>query len=162
MGHFVSGLLGLFSWGLVCFGRTATLGLFFHLLLDGLFLRGGGGKLAVLVFKIKDATAIATSAIRLEVTACTKNGETVMWKITNGEIKITGFDRGDVNKDGKLDGEDAVALLRHLNTTEPLPDTSMCDVNHDGKINIQDVICLVNHLNGTAPFEPEDTTQEHE
>ncbi|MBR4303770.1 MAG: Ig-like domain-containing protein [Clostridia bacterium] len=120
------------------------------------------GKLAVLVFRIKDATAIATSAIRLEVTACTKNGETVTWKITNGEIKITGFDRGDINKDGKLDGEDAVALLRHLNTTEPLPDTSMCDVNHDGKINIRDVICLVNHLNGTAPFEPEDTTQEHE
>ena len=39
--HFVSGLLGLFSGsGLVRFGRTATLGLFFRLLFDGLFLRG--------------------------------------------------------------------------------------------------------------------------
>ena len=120
------------------------------------------GKLAVLVFRIKESAKVSTSAITLEVTACTKGEDPVTWKITNGEIKITGFDRGDINKDGKLDGEDAVALLRHLNNTQPMTDTSMCDVNQDGKINIQDVICLVNHLNGTAPFEPADTTQESE
>ena len=40
LGHFVSGLLGLFSGSsLVRFGRTATLGLFRSLFLDGLFLR---------------------------------------------------------------------------------------------------------------------------
>ena len=41
LGHFVSGLLGFFSWsGLVRFDRTATLGLFRSLFLDGRFLRG--------------------------------------------------------------------------------------------------------------------------
>ena len=39
LGHFVSGRLELFSRGLVRFGRTATLGPFRSLFLDGLFLR---------------------------------------------------------------------------------------------------------------------------
>ena len=70
-----------------------------------------------------------------------------------------GFDRGDIDKNGKEDGEDVIALLRHLNNTEPLADTSMCDVNRDGKLNIQDVICLINHLNGTIPLETEPEPQ---
>ncbi|MBO7274832.1 MAG: Ig-like domain-containing protein, partial [Clostridia bacterium] len=112
------------------------------------------GTLAVLVFKIAPDAKRGTASVKLEVTS-TAGEQTVLWKATGGVIKINGFDRGDIDKNGKEDGEDVIALLRHLNNTEPLADTSMCDINRDGKLNIQDVICLINHLNGTIPFEPE-------
>jgi len=117
------------------------------------------GRLAVLVFKLKDTASVSTCPIELEITACTKNGETVKWKITNGEIRISGFDRGDIDRDGKVDGSDVQSLLGHLNNTRPLSDTRTCDINRDGKINIADVICLINHLNGSYPFETEPETE---
>ncbi len=117
------------------------------------------GKLAVLVFKISPDARLGTASVKLEVTSTADGEQTVLWKTTGGVIKINGFDRGDIDKNGKEDGEDVIALLRHLNNTEPLADTSMCDVNRDGKLNIQDVICLINHLNGTIPFETEPEPQ---
>ena len=109
--------------------------------------------MSALVFDIKESARAADVKVELEVTSCTKDGEQVLWKITGGIVKVSDYEKGDIDKNGAVDGRDITKLLRHINNTEPLTDTHLCDVNMDGKINIQDVICLLNHVNGSQPFE---------
>lgn len=51
--------------------------------------------------------------------------------------------KGDVNRDGKVDLSDAIALLNKITAQEEV-DTVTGDVNQDGKVDLQDAIGLLN------------------
>ena len=57
---------------------------------------------------------------------------------------------GDVNDDGKINGQDLVRLRKYLNGVEDTVIGPGADVNGDGKFNGQDLIRLRKHLNGEA------------
>ena len=65
---------------------------------------------------------------------------------------LSGALLGDVNGDGKVNIQDVIRLLNHVNKSDVFADASHCDINQDGKINIQDVIRLLNHVNKSNPL----------
>ena len=65
---------------------------------------------------------------------------------------LSGALLGDVNGDGKVNIQDVISLLNHVNKSDVFADASHCDINQDGKINIQDVIRLLNHVNKSNPL----------
>lgn len=54
---------------------------------------------------------------------------------------------GDINKDKRVNIQDVIRLLNHVNKSNKLADTTGCDINSDTRVNIQDVIRLLNHVN---------------
>lgn len=67
-------------------------------------------------------------------------------------VNLSGALLGDVNGDGKINIQDVIRLLNHVNKSDVFADASHCDINQDGKINIQDVIRLLNHVNKSDPL----------
>jgi hypothetical protein len=62
--------------------------------------------------------------------------------------------RGDVNRDGVVDGSDVVYLINYLFIGGSAPDPlALGDANCDGVVNIVDVVYLINYLfiNGPPP-----------
>lgn len=59
---------------------------------------------------------------------------------------------GDVNNDEKIDVEDAVKIINHINGVTPLTEDQMirADVDHNSVIDIQDAVKVINHVNGLA------------
>jgi len=56
---------------------------------------------------------------------------------------------GDVNKDGKVNSRDAVAILRHLiKLPNNVFDITVADVNGDGKVNSRDAVQILRTLIG--------------
>jgi hypothetical protein len=67
---------------------------------------------------------------------------------------LSGFMRGDVNKDGIIDMSDAIYLLNYLFRYGPEPNPyALGDANSDGEIMVEDAIFLLNYVlrNGPAP-----------
>ena len=54
---------------------------------------------------------------------------------------------GDINKDGRVNSNDAVLLMQHsmLQELYPIPYKGNIDFNHDGKVNVNDVALLLQH-----------------
>lgn len=71
---------------------------------------------------------------------------------TNLQKKVTIYLIGDINKDKKVNIQDVIKLLNHVNKTAPIADDYLCDINNDSKVNIQDVIRLLNHVNKSKPI----------
>lgn len=66
--------------------------------------------------------------------------------IVSGWI-LTGLLRGDVNRDGVVDGSDVVYLINYLFIGGPAPDPlELGDANCDGVVNGGDVVYLINYL----------------
>lgn len=57
---------------------------------------------------------------------------------------------GDINGDGKIDKDDCLAILRHLNGYTKLSASYLvaADPNHDNKIDKDDCLAILRHLNG--------------
>lgn len=71
---------------------------------------------------------------------------------TNIQKEITIYLIGDINRDKKVNIQDVIKLLNHVNKTAPIADDYLCDINNDSKVNIQDVIRLLNHVNKSKPI----------
>lgn len=67
---------------------------------------------------------------------------------------INEYELGDVNGDGSIDIEDAVAIIQHINGMTPLtPDEeARADVSKDENIDIDDAVILINYINGNSTF----------
>lgn len=72
--------------------------------------------------------------------------------ISNVDVTLQKWQKGDVNKDGVVSIADVQRLYTHLNKTNLLTDTSTADVNGDGVISIADIQRLYTHLNKTNPL----------
>ncbi len=68
------------------------------------------------------------------------------------DFEITRFNPGDINEDDSTNIQDVIMLLKHVNGSQLMNDTSMCDLNNDGRVNIQDVIRLLKHVNNSEPL----------
>ena len=64
--------------------------------------------------------------------------------------KVRIFLLGDVNEDGRVNIQDVIRLLNHVNNSSPFVDAQHCDINNDSRVNIQDVIRLLNHVNNSS------------
>lgn len=64
--------------------------------------------------------------------------------------KVRIFLLGDVNEDGRVNIQDVIRLLNHVNNSSPFVDAHHCDINNDSRVNIQDVIRLLNHVNNSS------------
>lgn len=66
---------------------------------------------------------------------------------------------GDVNNDGNIDIEDAVAIINHVNGVTPLSDDQelSADVDKSGVIDIEDAVKVISHINGVSPIDEGDT-----
>lgn len=64
--------------------------------------------------------------------------------------KVRIFLLGDVNEDGRVNIQDVIRLLNHVNNSSPFVDAHYCDINNDSRVNIQDVIRLLNHVNNSS------------
>ena len=120
---------------------------------DGVYNQNG--RLATLVFTIADPCENADADVTVEPVSCTNpdiEGE-IVWAVTNGQLTVSNYEKGDINKDGQVDARDVTALLGHVNNTAPMADVRHCDINSDGKIDTLDIVRLLNHVNGTDPFE---------
>lgn len=62
------------------------------------------------------------------------------------------YDLGDVNGDGTIDIEDAVAVIQHINGITPLTDEQeeRADVSKDKNIDIDDAVTLISFVNGNT------------
>lgn len=61
---------------------------------------------------------------------------------------------GDVNNDGTIDIEDAVAIIQHINGLTPLTadEESRADVSKDNYFDIDDAVTLISYINGNSTF----------
>ena len=79
--------------------------------------------------------------------AYTQDGVNFIQPTTVSGWILTGLLRGDVNKDGVIDGSDVVYLINYLFIGGPAPDPlELGDVNCDGVVNGADVVYLINYL----------------
>lgn len=64
------------------------------------------------------------------------------------------YDLGDVNGDSKIDIEDAVAIIQHINGVTPLSkeQEERADVSKDKYIDIDDAVKLISYVNGNSTF----------
>lgn len=78
--------------------------------------------------------------------------------------KIYGYQIGDVNYDGKIDIEDSVMVINHINGVKPLDvkGEKAADMNFDGVIDITDAVFINNIINGidVGQSEPEKSEPE--
>lgn len=74
-----------------------------------------------------------------EVTACT--GDAVYTATFNLERRV-----GDINKDGVINDQDAIYLLRHVWFSSLYPFNGTKDLNVDGNVDDQDAIYLLRHV----------------
>ena len=86
------------------------------------------------------ATATENGSKHIECTVCHKVLETAT-------IPKTGTPAGDVNGDGKIDTNDAIAVMRYDALLETLSDEAIAaaDVNGDGKADIIDAILILQY-----------------
>lgn len=79
-----------------------------------------------------------------------KTGDKVTISNSKDEITLTILMYGDINGDGKIDKDDCLAILRHLNGYTTLNDVYKvaADPNKDGKIDKDDCLAILRHLNG--------------
>ena len=79
-----------------------------------------------------------------------KTGDKVTISNSKDEITLTILMYGDINGDGKIDKDDCLAILRHLNGYTTLSDVYKvaADPNKDGKIDKDDCLAILRHLNG--------------
>jgi hypothetical protein len=62
-------------------------------------------------------------------------------------VQVSIYDRGDVNKDGKIDTNDAVFLREYIFSSGTAPNPLyLGDFNNDGKVNVGDVVAILNYL----------------
>ncbi len=106
--------------------------------------------------------AVANGAYTLDVTA-QAGGKTLSgsksvtvdkYAVDAGSITVQEFQKGDVNKNGKVDILDVERLFEHVQGKNPLDDTglSVADVNANGKVDILDVERLFEHVQGKNPL----------
>lgn len=62
------------------------------------------------------------------------------------------YAKGDVDNSGKVDIEDAVMMISHINGTTSLSGDmlSAADINCDGNVDIEDVVSEINTVNGVG------------
>lgn len=72
--------------------------------------------------------------------------------ISNEDVTLQKWQKGDVNKDGEINVTDIVALINHVNGTASLTGIDHCDLDGNSQINVTDVVILINHVNGSAPM----------
>lgn len=60
------------------------------------------------------------------------------------------FTKGDINADGVIDEDDALAIQRHITDVEPLTGENLdaADINGDGRVNALDVLYVKKHIAG--------------
>ena len=74
--------------------------------------------------------------------------------ISNADVTLQKWQKGDVNKDGEINGQDLQRLYEHLKGENPLPteDVSLGNVNGDDTVNGQDWQRLYEHVKGEKPL----------
>lgn len=74
--------------------------------------------------------------------------------ISNADVTLQKWQKGDVNKDGEINGQDLQRLYEHLKGENPLPteDVSLGDVNGDNTVNGQDWQRIYEHVKGEKPL----------
>ena len=74
--------------------------------------------------------------------------------IPNADVTLQKWQKGDVNKDGEINGQDLQRLYEHLKGENPLPteDVSLGNVNGDNTVNGQDWQRLYEHVKGEKPL----------
>ena len=65
--------------------------------------------------------------------------------ISNADVTIQQWQKGDVNKDGEINSDDVTALLRHVSKIELLSSdaAALGDVDNNGEVNSDDVTKLL-------------------
>ena len=59
---------------------------------------------------------------------------------------VTAYDRGDANKDGKIDNKDVVYLFRLISSRINFEYDEVLDYNGDGQIDNKDVVKLLREI----------------
>ena len=79
-----------------------------------------------------------------------KTGDKVTISNSKDEKTLTILMYGDINGDGRIDKDDCLAILRHLNGYTSLTDVYKvaADSNKDGRIDKDDCLAILRHLNG--------------
>ena len=74
--------------------------------------------------------------------------------ILNADVTLQKWQKGDVNKDGEINGQDLQRLYEHLKGENPVPteDVSLGNVNGDNTVNGQDWQRLYEHVKGEKPL----------
>ncbi len=114
------------------------------------------GTIATLVFKIKETAQAGKSDVVVIINGIV-SGQNIDFDSMNGIIEIkdmlVGGIIGDITGDDVINIQDVIRLLKHINNSNPINDTSYCDINSDGRVNIQDVIRLLKHVNNSEPLQ---------
>ena len=65
--------------------------------------------------------------------------------ISNADVTLQKWQKGDVNKDGEINSDDVTALLRHVSKIELLSSdaAALGDVDNNGEVNSDDVTKLL-------------------
>ncbi len=71
-------------------------------------------------------------------------------------IALFAQQRGDVNRDGKVNVTDVTTLVNMILRVEPI-DSVAADITHDSRINVSDVTALINLILNPPPPEPQDS-----
>lgn len=98
-------------------------------------------------------------------TLCTPESNGVDFLYAIPEVTVTDFDpyyepvvtdpkMGDVNGDGKIDIEDAVMVINHVNGVKVLTDdeSNRADIDGNNDIDIEDAVRMISYINGVSTF----------
>lgn len=73
---------------------------------------------------------------------------------STGALAASAEKIGNVNQDDKVDIEDAVAVINHVNGVNSLSDFEelIADVDCNDTVDIEDAVRIINHINGITPL----------
>lgn len=98
-------------------------------------------------YRIDEDTVVTVNGVKAKLSEYSNFDGTIYY---GADFEPAASKLGDVNDDGKIDIEDAVMVINHVNGQKALTDaeSSRADIDGNKNIDIEDAVSIISHVNG--------------